>query len=192
MKFPPFQVTGDHCIAGALYEEAKKIHETRQALYYRLSQIDTGVANLKEATVVRKQLAELATHSALVRGGGGVDSFIAQVNWREFTDKEIVASFGQWVRDNRPTAPETKQLVGRHSDKGHKRSVRRVMLDRLCIMRLLHRRTLNEMYPEAFSRYRGTDWYRARMDANRDFHRLYPFLPGAEYPLSWPTKGRKK
>jgi hypothetical protein len=128
----------------------------------------------------------------IVRGIGGVDSFIAQINWREFNDKEIVASFKQWVRDNRPTSSDTNELVGRRNDKGRKLNDWRVMLDRLSTMRLLHCSTLKEMPPEALSRYRSADWYRERKNAKRVFHRLFPFLPSTDRPLAWPTKGGSK
>lgn len=165
-KIPPFRVTGDLMIGSILHGEARKAHEARQALYLRLSQIDRGVANLKEAAEVRNKLSELEKHPtpALLRGIGGVDSFIAQINWREFTDKEIVASFEQWVKDktSRPV-DDAKRLVGRRSDQGNQKQNRwRVMLDRLAILRLLNRATLTEMpekFPEAWKRMgqtRGT------------------------------------
>jgi hypothetical protein len=194
VKFPPFQVTDDLMIGSMLRGEATKAKEARQALYLRLSQIDRGVANLEEAAELRNKLSEQAKLSTpvVVRGMGGVDSFIAQINWREFNDKEIVACFEQWVRENRPTTSDTKQLVGRRNDKGRKLNDWRVMLDRLSIMRLLHRSTLKKMFMEALNRYRSADWYRERKNANRDLHRLFSFLPDTEFPLSWPTKGGKK
>jgi hypothetical protein len=116
VKFPPFQVTDDLIIGSMLRGEATKAYETRQALYLRLSQIDRGVANLEEAAELRNKLSEQAKLSTpvVVRGMGGVDSFIAQINWREFNDKEIVACFEQWVRENRPTTSDTKQLSPNH------------------------------------------------------------------------------
>jgi len=73
VKFPPFAVTNDLCIAGALYGEARKAHEARQAIYIRLSQIDSGVANLKEACELRKKLSEQEQHAApmILRVQGG-------------------------------------------------------------------------------------------------------------------------
>ena len=194
VKFPPFQVTGDLMLASMLQSEATKAYEARQALYLRLSQIDRGVANLKEAAELRNKLSEQAKlpTPVVVRGVGGVDSFIAQINWHEFYDKEIVASFKEWVQDNRPTTSDTNQLVGRRSDKGRKLNDWRVMLDRLSIMRLLRCSTLKKMLPEALSRYRSADWYRERKNANRDFHRLFPFLLSTDRPLAWRTKGGSK
>jgi len=188
----PFGATGDICIAGALQSEAMKVLKARQELERRLWEIDNGVRNLEEGGGLREKRSELAKHPVIVRGVGGVDSFIAQINWREFNDKEIVAAFKEWVKDNRPTSSDTKELVGRRNDKGRKLNDWRVMLDRLSIMRLLHCSTLKRLLPEAQSRYRSADWYRERKSANRDFHRLFPFLPSADRPLAWPTKGGSK
>jgi hypothetical protein len=192
-KIPPFRDTCDLFIASVLHGEATKANNARQAAWLRLSQIDKGVSSLEEAAELRKELSEQERHpTVLVRGEGGLDSFIAQINWRDFTDKQIVTSFKRWVRENRPTIPGTKQLVGRRDDKGRKLNDWRVMLDRLGIMRLVHRFTLREMCPEALSHYRSADWYRERQSADHDFHRLFPFLLSTDRPLAWPTKGGSK
>jgi hypothetical protein len=141
VKFQPFQVTGDHCIAGALYEEAKKIHETRQALNYRLSQIDSGADNLKEAAEVRKQLAEQVDNPTpvVLHGMGGMDSFIAQINWAQFNNDKIAEAFRKWVKPNRP-----KNIL-KPSGQGHGPREWRARLTRLAAMRLLHSYTGNEI-----------------------------------------------
>jgi hypothetical protein len=189
-KILPFRVTGDLFVAAMIHGEAKHVQTEQLAAYQRLSEIDQGVANLDEANKLRNKMAAPVLPPVL-HGVGGVDSFIAQVNWQDFTDKEIVAAFRRWIADNRPTAADTKQLVGRRNDKGHKLNDWRVMLDRLAIMRLLHHATLNEMpirFLLAWKQYSSADWYRERKNANHNFHRLFPFLEN-EMPSSWRTKG---
>ncbi len=199
-KIPAFQITGNYSIASQLFNEAKRVHEARQAMWRRLSEIDRGAANLKEAADLRKQLAA-PLPSQIVCGGGGVGSFIAQMNWQDFTDNEIVAAFKRWIVG-------IKRPIGQRNKKGHKLNDWRVMLDRLAIMRLLHHATLNEMpekFPDAWKRYGerkavtenqkdygGVDWYRESKNAKRDFHRLFPFLPKSELPSSWRTKGGRR
>lgn len=183
-KFPAFRVTGDYPAASWLFGEVEQIDEAKRAKWLRLSEIDKGMANLKEANELRKQLAE-PQPAPMLRGTGGIDSFIAQINWRDFTDNEIVAAFKRWIAD-------IERPIGQRNKKGHKLNDWRVMLDRLAIMRLLHHATLNEMrekFPDTWKLYGGVDWYRERKNANRDFHRLFPFLSKSELPLSWSTKG---
>jgi hypothetical protein len=191
-RIPPFRATGDYSISNEIFGLAKRVHERRLAIYYRLSQIDQGTADPREANELRKELAETPPFPIL-RGEGGVDSFLTQVNWQDFTDKEIVAAFNRWVTENRPIAEDTRKLVGRRDDKGRKLNDWRAILDRLSIMRLLHHSTVREMptkVPKAWKQHSSADWYRARKHAKDDFHRLFPFPFCNELPMSWKTQGR--
>jgi hypothetical protein len=200
-KIPPFRVTGDLMIASILHGEVRKAHEARQALYLRLSQIDRGVANLEEAADVRNKLSELEKHPtpALLRGIGGVDSFIAQINWREFTDKEIVASFDQWVKakGNRavPVTNEPKGVRGMRGGRGQDEQNWRASLDRLGIMRLMHRCSFEELNEivQAGASEKSADREKYSVKAAckkewekaiEDFRSLFTFLPAEEKPLS--------
>jgi hypothetical protein len=198
LKFPPFAVTGDLNIASALQSEAMKVHKERQALYLRLSQIDSGVANLKEAAEVRNKLSELAKHppAALLRGAGGADHFIAQINWRDFTDNEIVASFEQWVKakGNRPmpVTDEPKGVRGLRGGRGHDPQNWRASLERLGIMRLIHHHSFDELQAIVPVGWLNQEKYiekskckKEGQKAIRDFRGLFNFLSSEEKPRSW-------
>jgi hypothetical protein len=89
VKFPPFQVTGDLFIASVLHGEAAKAHEARQAIYLRLSQIDSGVANLpRDAPQVgagRRRTAGRATSGADNRKILGVHWYLLTADLRRET-----------------------------------------------------------------------------------------------------------
>lgn len=140
--FPPFQVTGGPRVASTLYDEAKKASEARMALSLRLSQIDSGVAHLKEADELRKRLSKLDQHPTpvVVRGEGGVDSFIAQVNWHEFSKRDIKECFGRWV--DAYSCP-----VAKPSERGHKEVDWRARLERLGLLRLRRHFTFGDAKP---------------------------------------------
>jgi hypothetical protein len=108
------------------------------------------------------------------------------VDFRRYSNREISAGLIGWLKANRPKdCPEP-------SGRGRKRRDLRVALDRLGMMRLLHNFTLREMpksCPEAWRAFAGFDWYKERKRAGITFRKLFRFLPKAERPLSWPTKG---
>jgi len=197
VKFPPFAVSNDLCIAGALYGEARKAHEARQAIYLRLSQIDSGVANLKEAGELRKKVSEQEEHPtpAMVQGQGGVDSFIAQINWHEFSKKDIKKCFNKWV-DNY-SCP-----IAKPSRRGHKPVDWRASLERLGLLRLRSRYTFDKAKPflkQLYSQQQSAQSqpprkYNDKGECNReaqkavdDYHEIFPFL-NTEMPYSWPLK----
>lgn len=114
-------------------------------------------------------------------------TFVAfEVDFGRYDDRTIVQAFRSWLKENRPgDCPEPSQ-------RGRKRRDMRVALDRLGMMRLLHRFTLRQMRdccPEAWKALEGYDWYKERKRVRVTFRRLFPFLPATENPLSWPTKG---
>jgi hypothetical protein len=68
----------------------------------------------------------------------------------------------------------------------------RVALERLGMMRLLHRFRLLDMAlkaPAAWERYGKREWYKERKRASDMYYRFFPFLSKEEHPISWPTKG---
>jgi hypothetical protein len=190
VKFPPFQVTGDLFIASILHSEATKAHEARQAIHLRLSQIDSGIANLKEPGELRKKLSEHPTPLA-VRGQGGVDSFIAQINWRELSKKEIKKCLSKWVDDY--SCP-----IAKPSERG--RPVNwRARLESLGLVRLRHVQSVEETIQTIAqtlpSNKRNATKFTEPGELNReaqnavaDFRNLFPFLDSAEMPISWPLK----
>jgi len=88
-----------------------------------------------------------------------------------------------------------RQSIGERtspSGRGHKLKDWRVALDRLGMMRLLHRfrpGEIRERFPAGWKAFAGFEWYKERKRAGATFKKLFPFLPKAERPLSWPTKG---
>jgi hypothetical protein len=184
----PFGTKGDVCIAGALQSEAKRVHEARLEIYRRLSEIDRGVANLEEADELRKKLSELAIHPVIVRGEGGVDSFIAQINWREFTNRDIKRGFNKWVVNARP--PSFPEPTGR----GHKPVDWRAKLQSLGLLRLRSRYTIDAtlacLAKLPKERRKQTkllepgECNRQAGEAMSHFQALFPFLDPAEMALA--------
>ncbi len=108
------------------------------------------------------------------------------IAWGHFTNDQIATYFGRWAKANRPKS------ITSPSGKGHKLKDWRVALDRLGMLRLLHRFRLGEMrerFPAGWKAFAGFDWYKERKRAGATFKKLFPFLPKTERPLSWPTKG---
>jgi hypothetical protein len=117
----------------------------------------------------------------------GTENTVVHISWGIFTNEEIVQEFRAWVKANRP-----KDLPGPDGKGRNKARDWRVALERLAMMRLLHRfrrREIAARIPEAWKLYGKREWYKERKRAGAMFHRLFPFLPTEETPLSWPTKG---
>ncbi len=108
------------------------------------------------------------------------------VDFRKFNNRQIMECLRVWLEANRPEGcPEP-------TERGRKLRDVRVALDRLGMMRLLHRHTLRMMRtkcPETVRAFAGYDWYKERKRAGQMFRKLFPFLPKDEKPLSWPTRG---
>lgn len=123
---------------------------------------------------------------AAVIYGSGTEYTVAQINWGVFSNEEIVQSFRQWVKANRPNDIQPP------SGKGYKLNDWRVALERLGIMRLLHEFRLSEVRnacPTAWKLYGKREWYKERKRAGEMFHQIFPFLATSERPLNWPTRG---
>ena len=190
-EFPPFQVSSDVWLLGWSNSEARNIVDKKNSLLQRLSEIDEGAANLKEAAELREKLAEFARLpggkiSAL--GAGGEESFMVQINWREFGDAEIIKAFTKWVKDGhaRPTDPQTGELVGkRHPKQGQDPDTWRVRLEQLGIMRVRHNYPFNDEMPRPVSATKysvKSENNREREKAVKTFHALFQFLPATEKP----------
>jgi hypothetical protein len=190
-EFSPFQVSSDVNLLGWLNSEARSIADKKNALWQRLSEIDKGAVNLKEAAELRRKLVELdrlpgGKISAL--GAGGVESFMVQINWREFGDAEIIKGFAKWVKDGhaRPTDPQTGELVGkRHPKQGQDPDTWRVRLEQLGIMRVRHNYPFNDDMPRPVSATKysvKSENNREREKAVKAFHALFRFLPETEKP----------
>jgi hypothetical protein len=119
--------------------------------------------------------------------GSGAEETIVRINWSAFTNDKIANYFRKWIKANRPTDIRKPDGKGRNKARD-----RRVVLERLGMMRLLHQLRLREMPTKslkAWKLYGKREWYKERKRAGETFHRLFPFLSKSERPLSWPTKG---
>lgn len=109
-----------------------------------------------------------------------------EIRWGDTTNDELVAAFGEWLRENKPPG------VKRPDRRGRKLTDLRAALDWLGMMRLLHSFTRAEMarkIPAAERRFALRDWYRDRKRAKATFRKLFHFLPADEHPITWKTKG---
>jgi len=120
-----------------------------------------------------------------IRSGAG-ETVVVDIAWAHFTNDQIATYFRRWAKANRP------KNITSPGGQGHKLKDWRVALDRLGMMRLLHRFRLGEMrerFPAGWKAFAGFEWYKERKRAGATFKKLFPFLPKTERPLSWPTKG---
>jgi hypothetical protein len=148
---------------------------------------------LKEAGELRKKLSEQEQHPtpAVVRGEGGVYSFIAQINWHEFSKKDIKKCFNKWVDDySCPIAKPSER--GRPVDW-------RAQLENLGLLRLRHVQSVEETIQTitkalAAEKRKATKYLepgelnRQAKNAVTDFRNLFHFLDSALMPISWPLK----
>ncbi|MCG3149758.1 MAG: hypothetical protein PCFJNLEI_03223 [Verrucomicrobiae bacterium] len=124
----------------------------------------------------------------------GREGMLLEIAWGEYTNKQLVGAFRNWLKENRP-----KDIRG-PDGRGRGLRVARADLVRLGVMRLLARYTALQILdprrnacPEIWQskQFSGakwqdaTKWYDARREARRVFQRLFPALPKAESPLSW-------
>jgi hypothetical protein len=118
----------------------------------------------------------------------GAEVGVFRINWAAFTNEQLRDGFYSWIRDNRPR--DFRAPDGR----GKKTLSYRVKLERLAILRLLHRFTLDELQsacPEAWHHYSKAPNRRWRKEASLvplHFREFLPFLPENELPRSWPPK----
>lgn len=129
---------------------------------------------------------------------GGGEVTVVSIQWSNFTNEELVQYFRRWVKANRP------KHLGNPDARGHKPKDWRANLTRLAAMRLLARFTTKEILgtrrtmavaacqpihqAKQFASDKWGDptkWHDARREAGKLFHKLFPFLPANEKPLSW-------
>jgi hypothetical protein len=95
-------------------------------------------------------LSRCADRSGIDRDTGR-ERLVVEIDWAFYTNKEILDSFNEWLKADRP------RDIGRRSDKGRNKVASWLRkLDNLAVMRLLHHATLAEMrdkFPEAWKRY---------------------------------------
>lgn len=126
---------------------------------------------------------------------GVAETLLVDIAWECFTNDEISNYFRKWVKRARP-----KDIPGPDSKGRNKARDRRANLTRLAVMRLLFRFTASGIigirqnsFPAIWEtkQFAGrkwadtTKWYDARREAGQLFHKLFPFLPINEKPLSW-------
>jgi hypothetical protein len=127
----------------------------------------------------------------------GREVTVLRIAWANYTNDELAGAFRKWLKENRP------EKFPVPSNKGRKPGDVRAHLTRLAVMRLLSRfkgaDIFNPRNPAGIeiletSPFTGrkwldsTKWHDARREARQLFHKLFPFLPAKEKPLSWERK----
>jgi hypothetical protein len=117
----------------------------------------------------------------------GKEFTVVAIDWGSFTNDEIANYFRKWVKANRP--PDFRAP----NKQGRKHISDRVKLERLAIMRLLHRCSVAELRtvcPAAWKLYNTTNrrWRKDVEKAYAHFREFLPFLRKNESPRSWPPK----
>jgi len=115
----------------------------------------------------------------------GMEILAVEIDWGECTNEELIKHFAEWLKENEPEG------IQRPDRRGHKQISNRVALERLGIMRLLHRSRLADLLkenPAAWKRYNSPNrrWRKDAQKAKNCFESLFPFQN--EPPLSWPPK----
>ncbi len=171
--------------------DAKRIIESVEARQRAcdLANERTRKANPKLTEEALRRMGKLhhADRKPSVLCEHGLEHAVVAINWGLFTNEEIIASFREWVKANRPADLGPVDGKGRNKARDW-----RVALERLGMMRLLHRFRLSELRdtcPEAWKLYGKREWYKERKRASEMFHRLFPFLGPSERPLGWATAG---
>ncbi len=179
----PFNHGGDIITAESLLESAKEYSKQ-----YRKEADEARRANPGWGESTLRRWGKYPKHEpkASVIWEDGTESKIVQIAWEHFTNEQIIESFRDWVKKNRP-----KQLK-KPGKQGHKYISNRVALERLGIMRLLHRfrfADLPKQNPAAWKRYNSPNrrWRKDAQKARANVKSLFPFLKN-EPPLSWPPK----
>jgi hypothetical protein len=113
----------------------------------------------------------------------GVEVLCAEIDWQTCTDKQILQSFGEWVKANRP------RDIGKPTKRGHDPDELQASLERLGIMRLMHCHSFDEIGEIVPAEWLDKEKYstkaeclKERHKAIDDFHSLFPFLPN-ENPI---------
>ena len=188
----PFQATSDVSNACELARLAAQAHEKRLSVYAQIVQNEEGPGDQAIDAELRRQLQ--AEGSVRLLGAGGVETIIAQVNWRQFNDREILMCFKQWLATNRPcgVAQDHKGEKGSKSGPGRSPKQWRASLERLVIMRQMRCMSHKDLAcaaPDSLrdrEKFEKAECRKEREKARRDFRELFPWL-NDEQPLSWAT-----
>ena len=184
LQLRPIKHDGTETTAEGLLVRAKGIVQEYRAACDKAHRENPGVS---EHVLRQKGIYPSYVPSASGLWEDGTESTIVSIDWRHFTNDEIANEFRKWIRDARP------KQVHVPSGQGRKLISHRVNLERLGILRLLHRYSLihlRKRLPAAWNLYKATNrrWLRDAEKACACFHELFPFLPKKELPLSWPPK----
>ena len=179
-----FQRRGSATTAELLLEQARKHVKEYRAAEDKLHREYPGYGG---GTLRRMGKWPEFKENCSVLWDEGTEATIVEIGWEHHTNDQIVDAFRKWVKANRP------KDMPKPNKQGHKDISHRVDLERLAIMRLLHRFTLTQLRQKcqpAWKRYNTPNrrWQRDAQKARARFHSLFPFLPATENPLSWPPK----
>ena len=166
-----------------------------QALRAEFEKVRRAHPEVSEDELVRDgKLKEFPGIQPSLYWEGGGEVTVVSIQWADFTNEEIIASFRKWVKANRP------QRLGNPDARGRKPKDWRANLTRLAVMRLLSRFTALQLVDgrrkdlpaiwdtKQFASRKWADvtkWHDARREAGRLFHKLFPFLPAEAKPISW-------
>ncbi|MGD1089820.1 MAG: hypothetical protein ABR955_14030 [Verrucomicrobiota bacterium] len=117
----------------------------------------------------------------------GIEYLRVQIDWRGFTDAQIIEAFKTWLVENRRVGVADRRGVRKQKGYGDN-------LAWLGIMRLMNAYPftgIEKIKPDAWLRYKTADWPRARKKAFDVFKGLFPFLPQEDVPMHWQTAGRR-
>ena len=109
------------------------------------------------------------------------------IDW-EKSDKDIANEFREWISEYRPSGTSQNK-------RGIKLNSLRVFLDRLAVMRLLHRyapREIRKNMPDVWQRYFQREYFKERKRAAEVFYQLFPEERDTGLrPSSWSTKSER-
>jgi hypothetical protein len=194
---PPFQLLGETWATKLLYDSARQSQQKRNAVW---SEVARRRAAGEPYPDLSKLLYETQNPPPVSLCSSGFQTFVAQVNWRDWPKPQIKNALCVWVDTNAPSdIPEP-------SERGHKPLDWKRKLRDLGVMRLMHDSEVGNMkrrHPDAWKLYHDQAgwperyWYLARNRASQHFHTLlqshplWPSEPTGELPISWKTKAER-
>ncbi len=119
----------------------------------------------------------------------GVEYLRVEIDWRGFTDAQIIAAFKVWLAENRPAGVGVASRRGVRKQKGYRDYL--AWLGMMRLMSVCPFTSIEKEMPNAWACYRSADWPRARKKAADVFKGLFPFLPQEDAPIHWQTAGRR-
>jgi hypothetical protein len=118
----------------------KKIAQQRRLCAHESAAARQQHPNLTDEALVRNGIIKYPDTRPSVTYASGAEHTVVQINWGSFTNEEIIQSFRQWVKANRPEDIPAPDGKGRNKARDW-----RVALERLAIMRLLHEFRLRDL-----------------------------------------------